>query len=339
MTEIEETSKAAETGFPTVRMRRLRRTPALRRMVRETKLSVDDFIYPLFVVHGQDIRQEISSMPGVYHLSLDQLPREVNEISALDIPAVILFGIPAHKDPIGLENFAEHGIIQEAVRTIKRANPDLTVITDVCMCEYTDHGHCGVVRDHQVLNDETLTIYGRVAVSHAEAGADMVAPSGMMDGQVGAVRHALDGAGFAQLPILAYAAKYASNFYGPFRDAAQSPPQFGDRRSYQMDPANARMALREIALDIQEGADIVMVKPALPYLDIIRQVRDRFPLPLAAYNVSGEYAMIKAAARNGWLNEQGTALEMLTGIKRAGADLILTYFAKDAARWLSEQHG
>jgi len=334
---LDRAYRLPEPGFPAVRMRRLRRTPALRRMVRETMLSVDDFIYPLFVVHGQGVRREIASMPGVYHFSLDQLPREVNEISALGIPAVILFGIPAHKDPIGQENFAPGGIIQEAVRVIKRANPALTVITDVCMCEYTDHGHCGIVREQQVLNDETLAIYGRVAVSHALSGADMVAPSGMMDGQVGAIRRALDDAGFTQLPIMAYAAKYASQFYGPFRDAAQSPPQFGDRRSYQMDPANARMALREVALDIQEGADIVMVKPALPYLDIIRQVRDRFPLPLAAYNVSGEYAMIKAAARNGWLDEKGAALEALTGIKRAGADLILTYFAKDAARWLTQR--
>jgi len=322
------------SSFPTNRLRRLRWTPTIRRMVEETRLSVDDFIYPLFVVHGENVRREIPSMPGVFHLSLDQLPREVEEISALGIPAVILFGLPASKDPIGRENFDPEGIVQQAVRVIKKENPDLVVITDVCMCEYTDHGHCGIVRDGVIVNDETLDIYGRVAVSHAAAGADMVAPSGMMDGQVAAIRRALDDAGFAHIPIMAYAAKYASNFYGPFRDAAQSPPQFGDRRSYQMNPANAREALREVALDVQEGADIVMVKPALAYLDIIRQVRDTFPLPVAAYNVSGEYSMIKAAARQGWLDERAVALEVLTAIKRAGADLILTYFAKDAAKWL-----
>ena len=324
------------SSFPTNRQRRLRWTPGLRRMVQETHLRVGDFIYPLFVVHGQNVRREVPSMPDVFHLSLDQLPREVEEVSELGIPAVILFGLPASKDPIGQENFDPEGIVQQAVRVIKRENPDLVVITDVCMCEYTDHGHCGLVRDGVILNDETLEIYGKVAVSHAQAGADMVAPSGMMDGQVGAIRRALDEAGFQHIPIMAYAAKYASNFYGPFRDAAQSPPQFGDRRSYQMNPANARAALREVALDVQEGADIVMVKPALAYLDIIRQVRDTFPLPVAAYNVSGEYSMIKAAARNGWLDERAVALEVLTAIKRAGADLILTYFAKDAAAWLRE---
>ena len=321
-------------GFPAVRLRRLRRTPALRRMVQETHLSVDDLIYPLFVVHGRGVRREVPSMPDVYQLSVDEVVREVEDISHLGIPAVILFGVPAHKDPIGEENFDPEGIIPQAVRAIKRANPDLVVITDVCMCEYTDHGHCGIVRDGEVVNDETLDIYGRVAVAHAAAGADMVAPSGMMDGQVAAIRRALDAAGFAHVPIMAYAAKYASHFYGPFRDAAQSPPQFGDRRGYQMNPANAREALREVALDIQEGADIVMVKPALAYLDIIRTVRETFPVPVAAYNVSGEYAMVKAAARNGWLDERAVALEILTAIKRAGADLILTYFAKDVARWL-----
>ncbi len=326
----------ALSSFPTNRQRRLRWTPGLRRMVQETHLRVEDFIYPLFVVHGQNVRREVPSMPDVFHLSLDQLPREVEEVSELGIPAVILFGLPASKDPIGQENFDPEGIVQQAVRVIKRENPNLVVITDVCMCEYTDHGHCGLVRDGVILNDETLEIYGKVAVSHAQAGADMVAPSGMMDGQVGAIRRALDEAGFQHIPIMAYAAKYASNFYGPFRDAAQSPPQFGDRRSYQMNPANARAALREVALDVQEGADIVMVKPALAYLDIIRQVRDTFPLPVAAYNVSGEYSMIKAAARNGWLDERAVALEVLTAIKRAGADLILTYFAKDAAAWLRE---
>lgn len=323
-------------GFPTVRMRRLRQSPALRRMVRETALSPDDFIYPLFVVHGRGVREEIPSMPGVYHLSLDTLVREVREAGALGIPAVILFGLPASKDPIGHENFAPDGIVQQAIRAIKDATPDMVVITDICMCEYTDHGHCGVVHEGHILNDETLEVLGRVAVSHAEAGADMVAPSAMMDGQVGAIRRALDAAGFTQVAILAYAAKYASNFYGPFRDAAQSPPRFGNRKGYQMDTANAREALREVALDIQEGADIIMVKPALAYLDVIRQVREAFPYPIAAYNVSGEYAMVKAAAGNGWLDERAVALEILTSIKRAGADLILTYFAKEAARWLSE---
>ena len=322
-------------SFPVNRQRRLRRTPTLRRMVEETQLTVDDLIYPLFVVHGQGVRREVPSMPGVFHLSLDQLPREVEEISRLGIPAVILFGIPATKDAIGTENFAPEGIVQQAVRVIKRENPELVVITDVCMCEYTDHGHCGIVHDHEVVNDETLEVYGRVAVSHAQVGVDMVAPSGMMDGQVAAIRRALDAAGFAHIPIMAYAAKYASHFYGPFRDAAESPPQFGDRRSYQMNPANAREALREVALDVQEGADIVMVKPALAYLDIIRQVRDTFPLPVAAYNVSGEYAMVKAAARNGWIDERSIVLEILTGIKRAGADLILTYHAKEVAQWLN----
>ncbi len=324
-------------SFPAVRLRRLRRMPALRRMVEETHLTPADFIYPLFVVHGKGIRREVPSMPDVYHLSIDQLAPEIEEVSALGIPAVILFGIPASKDPIGEENFAPEGIVQQAVREIKRLNPELVVITDVCMCEYTDHGHCGIIHEGDVANDETIQVYGRVAVSHAEAGADMVAPSGMMDGQVAAIREALDQAGFAHIPVMAYAAKYASGFYGPFRDAAQSPPQFGDRRGYQMNPANAREALREVALDIQEGADIVMVKPALAYLDIIRQVREHFPVPVAAYNVSGEYSMVKAAARNGWLDERTVTLEILTSIKRAGADLILTYFAKDAARWLKEE--
>ncbi len=320
--------------FPAVRLRRLRRTPALRRLVRETHLRVDDLIYPLFVVHGQQVRREVPSMPGVYQLSVDQAVREAAEARELGVPAVILFGIPAHKDPLGQENFAPEGIVQQAIRAIKQAVPEMIVITDVCMCEYTDHGHCGIINEGEVVNDPTLEIYGRVAVSHAQAGADMVAPSGMMDGQVGAIRAALDAAGFGHIPIMAYAAKYASGFYGPFRDAAQSPPQFGDRRAYQMDPANAREALREVALDVAEGADIVMVKPALAYLDIIRAVREAFMLPVAAYQVSGEYAMIKAAARLGWLDERTVALEALTAIKRAGADMILTYFAKDAARWL-----
>jgi porphobilinogen synthase len=322
--------------FPTVRLRRLRTTTNLRAMVRETTLGPANFIYPLFVVHGRDVHEEISSMPGVYHQSIDNLSREIDELSALHIPAVILFGVPAHKDPLGRENFAEDGIVQQASRAIKQANPDILVMTDVCMCEYTDHGHCGIVRDGEILNDETLDILGKVAVSHAEAGADVVAPSGMMDGMVGAIRTALDRAGHTQVSILSYAVKYASAFYGPFRDAAQSAPSFGDRRSHQMDPANVREAMREAQLDVDEGADMLMVKPALAYLDVIRRVRERFDLPLAAYNVSGEYSMIKAAAAQGWLDEQRVALETLTAIRRAGADLILTYHAKDAARWLEE---
>jgi len=324
--------------FPTLRLRRLRTTPNLRAMVRETTLSPTQFIYPLFVVHGHGIHEEISSMPGVYHQSIDQLARDVEEISELRIPAIILFGVPAHKDLLGEENFADDGIVQQAIRAIKQANPELLVITDVCMCEYTDHGHCGIVRDivreGEILNDETLDILGKVAVSHATAGADVVAPSGMMDGMVQAIRAALDDADFKYVNILSYAVKYASSFYGPFRDAAQSAPAFGDRHTHQMDPANVREALREAQLDVDEGADMLMVKPALAYLDVIRRVRDRFDLPLAAYNVSGEYSMIKAAAARGWLDERKVVLETLTAIRRAGADLILTYHAKDAARWL-----
>jgi porphobilinogen synthase len=333
--------------FPIYRPRRLRRTENLRRMMRETRLSADDLIYPLFIVHGQGVKVEIPSMPGNYHWSIDMLPTEAEEIADLGIPAIILFGLPAVKDAVGSENFAEDGIVQQAIRAIKEAVPELVVVTDICMCEYTDHGHCGVIRglgaknegrglpEGYVLNDETLEHLGRVAVSHAVAGADVVAPSGMMDGMVEAIRSALDDEGFETVAIMSYAAKYASAFYGPFRDAARSPPQFGDRRSYQMDPPNAREALREVALDIEEGADIVMVKPALPYLDIIRQVHDAFDYPLAAYNVSGEFSMVKAAAQRGWIDEQRVALEVLTAIKRAGADIILTYFAKDAARWLA----
>ncbi len=320
--------------FPTLRLRRLRTTPNLRAMVRETTLSPTQFIYPLFVVHGHGIHEEISSMPGVYHQSIDQLARDVEEISELRIPAIILFGVPAHKDLLGEENFADDGIVQQAIRAIKQANPELLVITDVCMCEYTDHGHCGIVREGEILNDETLDILGKVAVSHATAGADVVAPSGMMDGMVQAIRAALDDADFKYVNILSYAVKYASSFYGPFRDAAQSAPAFGDRHTHQMDPANVREALREAQLDVDEGADMLMVKPALAYLDVIRRVRDRFDLPLAAYNVSGEYSMIKAAAARGWLDERKVVLETLTAIRRAGADLILTYHAKDAARWL-----
>ncbi|HVO42314.1 MAG TPA: porphobilinogen synthase [Aggregatilineales bacterium] len=320
--------------FPTLRMRRLRTTPALRGLIRETTLAPTDFIYPLFVRHGRGVHDEIPSMPGVFHFSIDRLRQEVDELASLGIPAVILFGLPEVKDAIGSENFAPDGIVQRAIQEIKEAHPELIVVTDVCMCEYTDHGHCGIVRDGRIINDETLDILGRVVVSHAEAGADVVAPSGMMDGMVKAIRAALDGNGYDDVSILSYAVKYASSFYGPFRDAAQSPPQFGDRHSYQMDPANAREALREARLDVEEGADMLMVKPALAYLDIVWRVRQKFDLPLAAYNVSGEYSMLKAAAASGWLDERKTALEMLTGIKRAGADMILTYWAKDAARWL-----
>src|SRR5581483_2495194 len=323
-------------AFPTTRLRRLRTSPALRSMVRETRLTPADFIYPLFVVHGRDVHEEIPSMPGVYHLSIDRLAEEAHSIAALKIPAVILFGLPASKDPIGSENFAADGIVQQAIRALKDAQPDLIVMTDVCMCEYTDHGHCGIVRDGRIVNDETLDILQKVVISHAAAGADVVAPSGMMDGMVKAIREALDGEGYQDVSILSYAVKYASSFFGPFRDAAQSPPQFGDRHSYQMDPANAREAMREAQLDVEEGADMLMVKPALAYLDIVRRVRETFDLPLTAYNVSGEYSMVKAAAARGWLDERKVVLEALIGIKRAGADLILTYHAKDAAKWLSE---
>ncbi|MEP7289992.1 MAG: porphobilinogen synthase [Chloroflexota bacterium] len=323
-------------NFPTTRMRRLRTSSALRSMIRETQLSPQDFIYPLFVLHGRDVHEEIPSMPGVYHFSIDRLAEEANSIAKLGIPAVLLFGLPASKDSIGSENFASDGIVQQAIKTIKATQPEMLVITDVCMCEYTDHGHCGIVRDGQVINDETLKILQQVVISHAAAGADIVAPSGMMDGMVGAIRAALDGDDFGNVNILSYAVKYASSFYGPFRDAAQSPPQFGDRHSYQMDPANAREALREAQLDVHEGADMLMVKPALAYLDIVRRVRDAFDLPLAAYNVSGEYSMVKAAAAKGWIDERKIVMETLTGIKRAGADMIVTYHAKDAAQWLLE---
>jgi porphobilinogen synthase len=327
---------AGTLPFAFHRPRRLRRLDNLRRLMRETRLAADDLVYPLFVVHGQGIRKEIDSMPGTYHWSLDLLSAEAEEVAGLGIPGVILFGIPAVKDAIGSENFDEQGIVQQAIRVIKKAVPELVVITDVCLCQYTDHGHCGIVEDGRVLNDETLDILARVAVSHAAAGADVVAPSAMMDGQVAAIRSALDAAGLTQVAILSYAAKYASAFFGPFREAAESAPQFGDRQGYQMDPANAREALREVALDIEEGADIVMVKPALAYLDIIRQVHETFDHPLAAFSVSGEYAMVKAAAQRGWIDERRVTLELLTAIKRAGADMILTYFAKDAARWLRE---
>jgi len=319
------------------RPRRLRRTPKLRAMVRENHVAPDDFIYPLFVRHG-DGRTPISSMPGIDQLSVAEAVVEAKKAWELGVPAVILFGIPAAKDPIGLENFAQDGIVQQAIRAIKAELPDLVVITDVCLCEYTDHGHCGLLDEMgNVLNDETLEVLARTAVSHAQVGADIVAPSGMMDGMVAAIREGLDDAGFSQIPIMSYAVKYASAFYGPFRDAADGAPKFGDRKTHQMDPANAREALREAELDIAEGADFLMVKPGLPYLDVIRAVRDNFPeLPLAAYNVSGEYAMIKAAAANGWLDERQTVLEALLGFKRAGADLIITYHALDAAKWLRQ---
>lgn len=341
--EIEEktglhTSRLALTNRP----RRLRATPALRAMLRETELNARDFIYPLFVRHGQG-RTEIRSMPGVYQLSVDEAVREAETAFKLGIPAVILFGIPARKDPVGLENFAANGIVQQAIKAIKKNIPEMVVATDVCLCEYTDHGHCGVLNTGEhthlpegyVLNDPTLEVLARVAISHAECGADIVAPSGMLDGMVAAIRGALDGTSFENTPILSYAVKYASAFYGPFRDAAEGAPKFGDRKSHQMDPANAREALREAALDVAEGADMLMVKPALAYLDVIRVVKDAFPeLPMAAYNVSGEYAMIKAAAANGWIDEAKVTLETLTGMKRAGADLIISYHAVDAAKWL-----
>jgi porphobilinogen synthase len=305
-------------------------------MVRETVLTPEDFIYPMFVVHGDDVHREISSMPGVFQLSVDQAVTEAERADALGIPSIILFGIPAAKDAVGSENFSDKGIVQQAVRAIKAVLPQMIVIADVCMCEYTDHGHCGIVDGEQIVNDATLDILQSAAVSYARAGADVVAPSGMMDGMVGAIRSALDAQDFVDTSILSYAVKYASAFYGPFRDAADGAPKFGDRRSHQMDPANAREALREVALDVDEGTDMVMVKPALPYLDIICQVRNTCHLPVAAYNVSGEYAMIKGAVANGWLDERAVVLELLTGIKRAGADLILTYHALDAARWLAQ---
>ncbi|HVC33076.1 MAG TPA: porphobilinogen synthase [Chloroflexota bacterium] len=322
--------------FPIQRPRRLRDRAPLRRMVRETTLAVDDFIYPLFACPGQGVREEIPSMPGVFHLSVDQIAEEAAAAAADGIPAVLIFGLPSQKDEVGSEAYADDGIVQQASRAIKAAAPELLVVTDLCLCEYTSHGHCGVIHHGTVDNDATLPLLARTAVSQAAAGADLIAPSDMMDGRVGAIRQALDAHGYVETPIMAYSAKYASAFYGPFREAADSAPQFGDRRGYQMDPANAREALHEIALDIAEGADIVMVKPALLYLDVIRQARDHFSQPIAAYNVSGEYSMIKAAARNGWLNERQAALEALTAIKRAGADIIISYFARDAARWLRE---
>ncbi|MCK6540509.1 MAG: porphobilinogen synthase [Anaerolineales bacterium] len=344
MLELERTKSITNYQSLITRPRRLRATPALRALVRETELNARDFIYPLFVRHGSG-RTEIRSMPGVYQLSVEEAVREAEAAMRSGVNAVILFGIPAAKDPIGLENFAEDGIIQQAIRAIKREIPEMLVVTDVCLCEYTDHGHCGVLNTGEhfhaglpegyVLNDETLDVLAKVAVSHAECGADVVAPSGMMDGMVAAIRAGLDEAGFENIPILSYAVKYASSFYGPFREAAEGAPKFGDRKSHQMDPANVREALREAALDVEEGADMLMVKPALAYLDVIRVVKDAFPeLPMAAYNVSGEYAMIKAAAANGWIDEAKVTLETLTAIKRAGADVIITYHALEAAGWL-----
>jgi len=321
--------------YPIYRGRRTRRTETLRRMVRETRLSPDNFIYPLFVVHGEGVRKEISAMPGVYQLSVDEIVKECRECWELGVPSVILFGIPAQKDETGSEGWDPEGAVQKAVRAIKRELPDMVVTTDVCLCEYTDHGHCGIVQGDKILNDPTVELLCREALSHAKAGADMVGPSDMMDGRVGAIRETLDENGFGDIPIMSYAVKYASAFYGPFREAADSAPQFGDRRSYQMDPANAREAVRETVLDLEEGADMVMVKPALAYLDILAALREVADVPLAAYNVSGEYAMIKAADRAGWIDGDRVMMETLLSMRRAGADLILTYHAKEAARLLA----
>ena len=338
MTDFQTEQLAALRLPGAERPRRWRRTPALRDLVRETSLDPGDLVYPLFVVPGAGVRDPVPSMPGVDRLSVDLLAGEADALGALGIPAVVLFGVPSSKDADGSESHAEDGIVQRAIAALKRARPDLVVVTDVCLCEYTDHGHCGLLdAGGKVLNDETLELLGRIAVSHADAGADVVAPSGMIDGMVGAIRAALDEERHEQVAILSYAVKYASSFYGPFRDAAEGAPAFGDRRSHQMDPGNAGEALREADLDAAEGADGLMVKPALGYLDVVRAVRDRHPeLPLAAFNVSGEYAMVKAAAANGWLDERSAVLEALTGIRRAGADLVITYHAKDAARWLRE---
>ncbi len=323
-------------GFPDVRLRRVRESATMRSLVRETRLSASHFIYPLFVTHGEGVRDPIEPMPGCFHLSLDLLADEAREIASLGIPGVLLFGLPPEKDPVGSGAYDPEGIVQEAIRVIKEAAPSLMVIGDVCLCEYTDHGHCGVIDDGRVDNDKTLELLAKTALAQVQAGADMVAPSSMMDGQVRVIRETLDAADEQDVPIMGYAAKYASSFYGPFRVAADSTPQFGDRRSYQMDPANARMALREIETDIAEGADIVMVKPALAYLDVIRQARERFDYPLAAYNVSGEYSMVKAASQLGWVDEQPVTMELLTAIRRAGADITISYHAKQVARWLRE---
>jgi len=323
-------------SFPAYRLRRLRSNENLRRLIRETTVTVNDLIYPLFVRPGKKVRNPISSMPGCYQFSIDELVKEMKEVKALGIPGIILFGIPEKKDEVASEAYASDGIVQKAIRAIKDTIPDLLIITDVCLCEYTSHGHCGLVKDGVVLNDPTIEILARQALSHVKAGADMVAPSDMMDGRVKAIRDLLDQEGYSHIPIMAYSAKYASTFYGPFREAAESPPQFGDRKTYQMDPANGDEAMREVALDLEEGADIVMVKPALGYLDIIYRVKERFGVPVAAYNVSGEYAMIKAAAQLGWIDGESVMQEVLLSIKRAGADIILTYFAKEMARLLAK---
>jgi porphobilinogen synthase len=335
---------AGRAAFPIARPRRLRRTETLRRMVRQTRLSVDSLIYPVFVVPGADVQEEIGSMPGVFHQSVDRVVEDARQVADLGIPAMLLFGLPHTKDFEGSEAWAADGIVQVALRAIKRAVPSLVLIADTCLCEYTSHGHCGIPGPEDqpgfIDNDRSLPLIAQAAVAQAEAGADIVAPSDMLDGRVGAIRSALDGRGLVDTAILSYAAKYASAFYGPFREAADSAPQFGDRRGYQMDPPNGREAIREVAYDLAEGADLVMVKPALPYLDVIRSVKDAYPdVPLAAYNVSGEYAMLKAAAQQGWLDEQRSVLETLTSIARAGADLTITYFAKDVARWLADEHG
>ncbi|RXZ84547.1 porphobilinogen synthase [Paenibacillaceae bacterium] len=329
-------------SFPLIRHRRLRRTEALRGLVRETLLHRTDLIYPIFVTHGSNIKEEISSMPGVYHFSLDRLEEEIRDVTAAGVQAIMLFGVPETKDAVGSSAYDHNGIVQQAIRSVKTYAPDLVVIADTCLCQFTDHGHCGVVHMNEqegtaeIANDESLALLGRTAVSQAEAGADIIAPSNMMDGFVHAIRSALDEAGYDDIPILSYSVKYASAFYGPFRDAAHSTPQFGDRKTYQMDPANVREAMREALSDVQEGADMLMVKPAMAYMDIIRMLKEQFDLPVAAYNVSAEYAMVKAAAANGWINERSIVLELLTGMKRAGADLIITYHAKDAARWINE---
>jgi len=324
-------------SYPTTRLRRLRMSETLRSMVRETQLDTSDFIYPLFVVPGKNVKRDVSSMPGVQQLSVENIVRECAEVQSLGIPAVIFFGVPDHKDEVGSGAYDENGIVQQAVRAVKKEVPGLYLITDVCLCEYTSHGHCGIVKGDEIVNDASVELLAREALTHAQAGADMVAPSDMFDGRVSAIRSRLDQNGFPLVPIMSYAAKYASGFYGPFREAAESTPKFGDRRSHQMDPANTDEALREVAQDVMEGADIVMVKPALPYLDVIHRVKQRFGMPTAAYNVSGEFAMVHAAARNGWIDYERVMMEMLVSIKRAGADLILTYFAKDAAKVLHRQ--